>query len=143
MPDLESLLDQVDEMRDEIVSLEQDMVRLPTVHTGVLPTGNETELCRYIEKWLAEDGIESETIESAPDRGNLIARLDGRSGEAGLMFMSHLDVVPVEDEEKWRFLHLAPPWPTAGCLAGAPPTAKPCSPANCSPCGCSSATISS
>ena len=103
MPDLETLLDQVDEMRDEIVSLEQDMVRLPTVNTGVMPTGNETELCRYIEKWLAEDGIESETIESAPDRGNLIARLDGRSGKAGLMFMSHLDVVPVEDEEKWRF----------------------------------------
>ncbi|MEC7747995.1 MAG: M20/M25/M40 family metallo-hydrolase [Chloroflexota bacterium] len=103
MPDLESLLDQVDEMRDEIVSLEQDMVRLPTVNTGVMPTGNETELCRYIEKWLAEDGIESETIESAPERGNLIARLDGRSGKAGLMFMSHLDVVPVEDEEKWRF----------------------------------------
>jgi len=103
MPDLESLLDQVDEMRDEIVSLEQDMVRIPTVNTGVMPTGNETELCRYIEKWLAEDGIESETIESAPDRGNLIARLDGRSGKAGLMFMSHLDVVPVEDEEKWRF----------------------------------------
>ena len=103
MPDLESLLDQVDEMRDEIVSLEQDMVRLPTVNTGVMPTGNETELCRYIEKWLAEDGIESETSESAPDRGNLIARLDGRSGKAGLMFMSHLDVVPVEDEEKWRF----------------------------------------
>ena len=103
MPDLESLLDQVDEMRDEIVSLEQDMVRLPTVNTGVMPTGNETELCRYIEKWLAEDGIESETIESAPDRGNPIARLDGRSGKAGLMFMSHLDVVPVEDEEKWRF----------------------------------------
>ena len=103
MPDLESLLDQVDEMRDEIVSLEQDMVRIPTVNTGAMPTGNETELCRYIEKWLAEDGIESETIESAPDRGNLIARLDGRSGKAGLMFMSHLDVVPVEDEEKWRF----------------------------------------
>ena len=103
MPDLESLLDQVDEMRDEIVSLEQDMVRIPTVNTGTMPTGNETELCRYIEKWLAEDGIESETIESAPDRGNLIARLEGSSGKAGLMFMSHLDVVPVEEEEKWRF----------------------------------------
>ena len=103
MPDLESLLDQVNEMRDEIVSLEQDLVRIPTVNTGAMPTGNETEACRYIEKWLAEDGIASETIESAPDRGNLIARLEGSSGKAGLMFMSHLDVVPVEEEEKWRF----------------------------------------
>ena len=103
MPDLESLLDQVDEMHEEIITLEQDLVRIPTVNTGFMPTGNETEACRYIEKWLAEDGIESETIESAPDRGNLIARLEGSSGEAGLMFMSHLDVVPVEEEEKWRF----------------------------------------
>jgi len=103
MPDLDSLLNQVDEMRDEIVALEQDLVRIPTVNTGAMPTGNETEACRYIEKWLAEDGIVSETIESAPDRGNLIARLEGSSGKAGLMFMSHLDVVPVEEEEKWRF----------------------------------------
>ncbi|SUZ67792.1 uncharacterized protein METZ01_LOCUS20646 [marine metagenome] len=103
MPNLESLLDQVDEMRGEIVALEQDLVRIPTVNTGSMPTGNETEACRYIEKWLAEDSIASETIESAPDRGNLIARLEGSSGKAGLMFMSHLDVVPVEEEEKWRF----------------------------------------
>ena len=103
MPDLDDLLDQVDEMRDEIVALEQDMVRIPTVNTGFMPTGNETELCRYIEKWLADDGLACEIIESAPGRGNLIARLEGSSGTAGLMFMSHLDVVPVEEEEKWRF----------------------------------------
>ena len=103
MPDLESLLDLVDEIRDEIVALEQDLVRIPTVNTGAMPTGNETEACQYIEKWLAEDEIASETIESAPDRGNLIARLEGSSGKAGLMFMSHLDVVPVEEVEKWRF----------------------------------------
>ncbi|GIS92996.1 MAG: hypothetical protein CM1200mP22_02330 [Dehalococcoidia bacterium] len=103
MSNLESLLDQVDDMRDEIIALEQALVRIPTVNTGFMPTGNETEACRYIEKWLSEDSIASETIESAPDRGNLIARLKGKSGKAGLMFMSHLGVVPVEEEEKWRF----------------------------------------
>ena len=103
MPDLVDLLDQVDEMRDEIVALERDMVRIPTVNTGFMPTGNETELCRYVEGWLAEDGVGCEIIEAAPGRGNLIARLEGSSGRAGLMFMSHLDVVPVEEEEKWRF----------------------------------------
>ena len=103
MSNLESLLDQVDDMRDEIIALEQALVRIPTVNTGFMPTGNETEACRYIEKWLSEDSIASETIESAPDRGNLIARLKGKSGKAGLMFMSHLDVVPVEEEEEWRF----------------------------------------
>ena len=134
MPDLDDLLDQVDEMRDEIVALERDMVRIPTVNTGFMPTGNETELCRYIEKWLAEDGVACEIIESAPDRGNLIARLEGSSGKAGLMFMSHLDVVPVEEEEKRRrsggFLLSAPRLPMAGSLAAAHRTARPCSPAS-------------
>ena len=103
MPDLENLLDQVDELRDEIVALEQDLVRIPTVNTGFMPTGNETEVCLYLKAWLAEDGIDSEIIESAPGRGNFIARLEGTSGKTGLMFMSHTDVVPVEEEEKWRF----------------------------------------
>jgi len=103
MLDLENLLDQVDELRDEIVALEQDLVRIPTVNTGSMPTGNETEVCQYMKDWLAVDGIDSEIIESAPGRGNFIARLEGSSGKAGLMFMSHTDVVPVEEEEKWRF----------------------------------------
>ena len=38
-----------------------------------------------------------------PNRGNIIARMEGHSGNAGLMFMSHTDVVPVEEEGKWRF----------------------------------------
>ena len=103
MPDFKSLLDPVAALRDEIISLEQDLVRIPTVNTGFMPTGNETEVCNYMKDWLAEHGIDSEIIESAPGRGNFIARLEGSSGKAGLMFMSHTDVVPVEEEEKWRF----------------------------------------
>lgn len=68
-----------------------------------MPTGNETAVAEYARDWLAEDGIESEILGRDPDRGNLIARMEGRSGKAGLMFMSHTDVVPVEDESKWRF----------------------------------------
>jgi acetylornithine deacetylase/succinyl-diaminopimelate desuccinylase-like protein len=68
-----------------------------------MPTGNETAVCDYAREWLAEDGIESEILSRDPDRGNLIARIEGRSGSAGLMFMSHTDVVPVEDETKWKF----------------------------------------
>ena len=143
MPELIDLLDQVDEMRDEIVALERDMVRIPTVNTGFMPTGNETELCRYVERWLAEDGVACEVIESAPGRGNLIARLEGASGKAGLMFMSHLDVVPVEEEEKWRF----PPFSAtvadgAGLRDGERRTARACSPATWSPCASSSGTAS-
>ena len=103
MPDLTDLFRQVDEAENDIVALEQALVRIPSVNTGFMPTGDETPVCELARDFLAADGIESEILESAPNRGNLIARLEGRSGNAGLMFMSHTDVVPVEDESKWRF----------------------------------------
>ena len=103
MPTLEELFAQVDAQRDEIIALEQTLVRIPSVNTGFMPTGDETPVCEYIRDWLAEDGIQSEILGRTPDRGNIIARIEGSNSDAGLMFMSHTDVVPVEEEEKWRF----------------------------------------
>ncbi len=103
MPNIRELLLQVEASRDEILALERALVKIPSVNTGFMPTGDETPVCEYIRDWLAEDGVEAEILESAPNRGNLLVRLDGRSSDAGLMFMSHTDVVPVEDEDKWRF----------------------------------------
>jgi|TARA_B100000378_G_scaffold239785_1_gene207789 acetylornithine deacetylase/succinyl-diaminopimelate desuccinylase-like protein len=100
---MKDLYAQVDAALDDILALEQALVRIPSVNTGFMPTGNETAVAEYARDWLAEDGIESEILGRDPDRGNLIARMEGRSGKAGLMFMSHTDVVPVEDKSKWRF----------------------------------------
>ena len=99
---LDELLAEADRSKDEVVELLQDLVRIPTVNTGVMPTGNETELCRFMSKKLEAEGIDSEIIEGVPTRGNLIARLSGAEGGiAKLMFMSHTDVVPIGDESKW------------------------------------------
>ena len=103
MPDLNDLLIQVDETFDDLLSLHRDLVVIPSVNTGVMPTGNETEVADFALQWLAADGIDAEVIESAPHRGNLIAHLPGESGKNKLLLMSHLDVVPVEDESKWNY----------------------------------------
>lgn len=103
MSALQDLLAQVDANYQEIISLEQALVRIPSVNTGFMPAGDETLVCNFASKLLAEDGIDSQVLESAPGRGNLVARLEGRSGRAGLLLMSHTDVVPVGDESKWRF----------------------------------------
>ena len=103
MPDLDDLLAQVDRGRDEILSVHRDLVGIPSVNTGFMPTGNETPVCEYARDLLARDGVSAEILESAPGRGNLISGLEGASGSPGLMFMSHTDVVPVGDESKWRF----------------------------------------
>ena len=103
MADLDDLLAQVDSASDEILAVHHDLVSIPSVNTGYMPTGNETPVCEYARDLLARDGIHAEILESAPGRGNLLSGLEGASGRPGLMFMSHTDVVPVGDESKWRY----------------------------------------
>ena len=96
------LLASVDAARDEIVDLLQQVVRIPTVNTGPRPdTGNETLACDLLRTKLEPLGIAYEVHESAPGRGNLIARI-GAPGGKRLLCMSHTDVVPVEDETLWE-----------------------------------------
>ena len=103
MKELSELLATVDAAREEIVSFHQDIVRIPTVNTGQMPTGNETPCCQYLQARLNREDIDSEILESAPTRGNLIARLKGEGTGPSLLFMSHLDVVPVGDESAWKY----------------------------------------
>ena len=103
MASLEEMLDQIDALEEELIILEQELVRIPSVNTGSMPTGNETPVCDFIRIWFLNDGIESDVLIRDPNRGNIISRLEGTSGKTGLIFMSHTDVVPVEDENKWTY----------------------------------------
>ena len=51
---LDKMLNYVDEVIPEIIKLEQDLVNIPSVNTGKMPTGNETAVCEYIKKWLPQ-----------------------------------------------------------------------------------------
>jgi len=57
------------------------------------PPGNETDGARFLTQVLDGDGIPSETVESAPGRGNLIARLPGDGSLGGIVLHHHIDVV--------------------------------------------------
>lgn len=63
------------------------------------PPGNETAAAQVAARWLQEAGIEAETLESAPGRGNLLARLKGSGGGRPILVLAHLDTVPVKREE--------------------------------------------
>ena len=101
--DLDTLLTHIDRHQDELVALLQDLVRIPSINSGVMPTGNETPVCELIASKLAAAGIASQTLESAPGRGNLVARLAGSKGSPRLLYMAHVDVVPVENESEWTY----------------------------------------
>lgn len=92
------MLEEIDweEVKEEVTVYLQELLRIDTTN----PPGNEIRAARYLEGVLSEEGFEPLVMESAPGRGNLVARLKG-SGEAPpLILLSHLDVVPAE-AEKW------------------------------------------
>ena len=81
---------------DETLRLLQGMIRLDTSN----PPGNEIIAAQYAAKLLRDDGIEPVIVETAPNRGNTIARLKGNGNARPLLLYSHTDVVPIE-RDKW------------------------------------------
>jgi acetylornithine deacetylase/succinyl-diaminopimelate desuccinylase-like protein len=105
MPALKAELD-----IDACIGYLRDLIRIPSVNppgtadgaAGRDSVGAETKAARFCAEVLAGAGIESEIVESVPGRGSCIARLraEGSATLPPLILLSHLDVVPV-DEESW------------------------------------------
>jgi acetylornithine deacetylase/succinyl-diaminopimelate desuccinylase-like protein len=80
----------------EAVKFLGELVKIDTSN----PPGNETRAAEYIKSVLEAEGIPAQIYESAPGRGNIVARLKGTGKKRPLLLMGHLDVVGVE-RDKW------------------------------------------
>lgn len=85
------------ELKEKIANFLSGLVKINTSN----PPGNETTAARYLAEFLKISGVKTEIIESAPERGNLIARIPGMGAGPRLLLLSHLDVVPARAEE-WK-----------------------------------------
>ena len=83
-------------LRDEVVELLGELIRLDTVN----PPGNETAAAELLHQYLAESGVDSELYAKVPERANFVARLPGRGGPS-LLLLSHTDTV-VADPAEWQ-----------------------------------------
>ncbi len=87
------------ELGEEATRLLSDLLRIDTTN----PPGNERPAAEYLQKYLAREGIESEILEKAPGRSNVLARLEGSRPGPTLMLLSHTDVVPATNPDSWRY----------------------------------------
>lgn len=76
-------------LEEEAIQILRDYLRIDTTN----PPGNETAAARFLQGILEREGIESHLIESAPGRGNLVARLRGNGPLRPLILHHHMDVV--------------------------------------------------
>jgi acetylornithine deacetylase/succinyl-diaminopimelate desuccinylase-like protein len=73
----------------ELIKVLTDLIKINTTN----PPGNEIQAAVYLKEYLEKDGIQSTIYESAPGRGNLVARLPGSGSCMPLILLAHLDVV--------------------------------------------------
>jgi acetylornithine deacetylase/succinyl-diaminopimelate desuccinylase-like protein len=79
---------------EEVVEFTRDLVRFDTTNRGG-GDGNERAAAEYAAGRLAEAGLDPVILEKAPNRSNVVARLEGSDPEApALLVHGHLDVVP-------------------------------------------------
>jgi acetylornithine deacetylase/succinyl-diaminopimelate desuccinylase-like protein len=81
---------------DETVDLLRRYLMIDTTN----PPGREIEGTRFLAAVLERDGVASETVESAPGRANLVARLRGDGSLPGIVLHHHVDVV-YADRRYW------------------------------------------
>lgn len=79
----------------EAANMLSDLIRINTTN----PPGNESPACEFLWPRFKELGLDTEVVESASGRGSIIGRLRATDpvGEP-LLLLSHLDVVPADDE---------------------------------------------
>jgi acetylornithine deacetylase/succinyl-diaminopimelate desuccinylase-like protein len=79
-------------LADETRATLEQLVAVDTSH------GHETAALKPLEQRLREAGLATVLVESAPGRGNLVARYKGSGAKRPLLLLAHVDVVPVEGQ---------------------------------------------
>ncbi|WP_322960577.1 ArgE/DapE family deacylase [Listeria monocytogenes] len=82
--------------RQRKIQILKDIVNIDSTN------GHEEQVANYLQKLLAEHGIESEKVQYDVDRASLVREI-GSSDEKVLAFSGHMDVVDAGDVSKWKF----------------------------------------
>jgi acetylornithine deacetylase/succinyl-diaminopimelate desuccinylase-like protein len=92
----------MDTMNGDVTELLQQLIRNECVNDGTVESGREVRSVDTLRSYLEGSGLDLQTYEPQPGRGNLVARLEGSDPDApSLLLMGHMDVVPVTPEN-WR-----------------------------------------
>ena len=75
--------------RDEMLSLAQDLIKIPSFKT------EESDVARFLGEYLGQRGYEVQLQEVEPGRFQTIATLKGSGGGKSLMLNGHIDIDPL------------------------------------------------
>jgi len=85
-----------DHLLNEATQHLQEYLRIDTIN----PPGNEIEGANFFKKIFGEESIPYQVLEPSARRGSILATLKGNGKKRPILFLNHIDVVPVE-KERW------------------------------------------
>ncbi|MBX6350385.1 MAG: M20 family metallopeptidase [Clostridia bacterium] len=94
----EAVFRAVEGMREELVSLFQSLIRIPSVNPS---PEYESRLARHVAETMRTLGMEVTQIEPLPNRVSNYGVKRGTRGRPTLLIYGHLDTVPAGDESAW------------------------------------------
>lgn len=100
---LKAVMDVIEADQDHVVSLTQDLVRIPSVNPKFQAEqglNREADVQDRIEEELRPLGCDITRFETFTDRPNVVADIKG-SDDKSLILCGHVDVVPVGNSDAW------------------------------------------
>ncbi|GGF29657.1 succinyl-diaminopimelate desuccinylase [Halobacillus andaensis] len=89
--------------REAVISLTQQLVRIPSVYRPGVEGGNEEKAAHFVADYLKEKGIEVFIEEVEPGRPNVIGIIDSGKPGKTLLLEGHTDVVTEGDHSAWQY----------------------------------------
>lgn len=105
----QEVLNSIEEMRDEIIDILSELIRIPSISPEIPGVskeevlGGESKCNEALSSHYSEIGCEVDLWEKKPKRANLVGVLKGNGGGRSLIFNGHIDTVPPGDYEDWKW----------------------------------------
>jgi acetylornithine deacetylase/succinyl-diaminopimelate desuccinylase family protein len=109
----DNILKAVENLKEELVQLVCDTVRIPSVNLVLAGTeaesarGGESAVNHYLASYMRDMGLSTDLWEEEPGRANLVGTCKGAGKGRSLIFNGHVDVVPPGDPAAWT---VCGPW---------------------------------
>lgn len=88
VPEKERILKYI--TKENVVELAKNLIKIPS------PTTKETEVARFLEKYMKDNGLETRMIEVEAGRFQPVGRIRGTGGGYSLIFNGHMDTEEVK-----------------------------------------------
>src|ERR1035437_7080599 len=105
----EQVLSTVEKMKDEIVSLLSELVRIPSVNPRypgadyAALVGGESACNERLAQAYRIAGCQVDFVEKEKGRANLVGVFKGSGGGRSLIYNGHIDTVPVGNASDWKW----------------------------------------